>query len=188
MGETPVVVNVRSLDLDEGMLRAVAKTWSEAFPTPPGRDRYAEALERRSLKATEAFANEWIHAIFEEDECLAACRTFHRTVKVNGEPRKVLALAHVATSPKARGKGYGSTVVRSAFDTRLETAIPESLFCTGIPEFYHKKVGASTVTPTTITYPPNAKPFKDAAILRYAIPGAPTFPSDAILDAGGDGW
>ena len=105
-GERPskrpaMVTSCPTDELSDSELRAVCDLWTSAFPTSAGRDRYAEAVERA---ATSRATSEMIHAVFEADgRCAAASRTFVRTVGVDGADRRVLALAHVASSPEHHG-------------------------------------------------------------------------------------
>ncbi|KAJ8602264.1 hypothetical protein CTAYLR_003653 [Chrysophaeum taylorii] len=179
--------------LTEADLRAVCALWTEAFPTAPDRDRYAEALARRARPDDDVLADEWIHSIVDADgNALAAARTFVRVIRVDGEPRRVLALAHVASSPRARGAGHGAAVVRLAFQ-RLRSGgggddLHESIFCSGVPAFY-LKLGATQLPETLkLSYPSGAKPFHDPAMLRYALETAAPLPAGAVVDVNGDGW
>ena len=75
---TPLATSSPTGDLSEEELRAVCALWSEAFPTAPGRDRYAEAVARL---ATAGATAEMVHAVFERDgACVAAARSFVRVV------------------------------------------------------------------------------------------------------------
>ena len=79
---TPLATSSPTGDLSEEELRAVCALWSEAFPTAPGRDRYAEAVARL---ATAGATAEMVHAVFERDgACVAAARSFVRVVGVGG--------------------------------------------------------------------------------------------------------
>ena len=61
---SPLVSSSPTGDLSDCELRSVCALWSEAFPTAPGRDRYAEALARLDGAAE---AREQVHAVFEAD-------------------------------------------------------------------------------------------------------------------------
>ena len=58
----PLATSSPTGDLSEEELRSVCALWSEAFPTAPGRDRYAEAVARL---ATAGATAEMVHAVFE---------------------------------------------------------------------------------------------------------------------------
>ena len=186
---SPLVSSSPTGDLSDCELRSVCALWSEAFPTAPGRDRYAEALARLDGAAE---AREQVHAVFEADgACVAAARTFVRVVSVGGGDRRVLALAHVATAPRARGRGLGALVFRAAME-RLSTpddGVEESLFCTGVPAFY-ERLGAAVLAPLDVAYAPaGAKPFADPTFCRVATPKAPRWPDGpVVLRANGAGW
>ena len=111
--------------VDEAVLRPVCAMWSAAFPTAAGRDRFGEADARRRLPATEQFSAEQVHCVFEDGACLAAARSFVRVVKVGGAATRVLALAHVATSPTARGRGLGAAVVREVRCSQSRKLVPK---------------------------------------------------------------
>ena len=101
--------------------------------------------------------------------------------------RRVLALAHVATSPSVRGRGLGAAVVRGAFAARLSEGLPEALFCTGVPGFY-AKLDCVELAPCEVVYPSEgAKKFVDPSIMRFGA-GAPAWPSGGALHLNGAGW
>lgn len=196
-GPPPTVcLSLGVADLSEAELRSVCDLWTAAFPTPATRDRYAEAVARR---ATSDARDEEIHAIFASDgSCLAAARSFVRTVEVgdadgeNAEERDVLALAHVATAPAARGRGLGVRVVKSAWERlgRDGDGVEESLFCSGVPAFY-EKLGAVALKPLAIAYPSEtSKRFADPTMLRAATRRSRPWPDVAGLRfvTNGDGW
>jgi len=100
--------------------------------------------------------------------------------------RRVLALAHVATSPSVRGRGLGAAVVRGAFAARLSEGLPEALFCTGVPGFY-AKLDCEELAPCEVVYPSEgAKNFVDPSVMRFGA-GVP-WPSGGALHLNGAGW
>ncbi|KAJ1461026.1 acyl-CoA N-acyltransferase [Pelagophyceae sp. CCMP2097] len=181
------VASFATSEADLAVLVQVAAVWTAAFPTAPGRDRYAEALVRRDGPDTPQRAAEHVHCIFEGGHCVAAARSFVRVVLLDGTPTPVLALAHVATSPAARGRGLGAAVVQEAWKRLDAKELPFSLFCTGVPAFY-TKLGAVPYAPARVVYPDGAAPFHDDALLVYFAPGAAPPDAAMVLDAQGDGW
>ena len=182
---TPLATSSPTGDLSEEELRAVCALWSEAFPTAPGRDRYAEAVARL---ATAGATAEMVHAVFERDGAgVAAARSFVRVVGVGGADRRVLALAHVASSPRARGRGLGAAVVRAAW-ARLGGGLDDCVFCSGVPAFY-ERLGAAPLARCDVEYPSaSSKRFVDPTMLRVATAEAEPWPPGATIRANGDGW
>ena len=233
-----------TIALDDATLGRIAALWTAAFPTAEGRDRCAEAIERRATTA--ATDEEQLHYVEDGEEVVAAARTFVRCVNVadkqnlregrrvkiaakhaqhagragtilkraaaddwvihldrlDGQSdviatffmgdllleRRVLCLAHVATSPSARGRGLGAAVVRGAFSARLCESLPEALFCTGVPGFY-EKLDCATLAPCDVVYPSeDLKKFVDPALMRFALPTAPAWPAGGALHVNGAGW
>ena len=230
--------------LDDATLGRIAALWTAAFPTAEGRDRLAEAIERRATTASGD--DEQLHYVEDGEQVVAAARTFVRCVNVadkqnlregrrvkigakhaqhagragtilkraaaedwvihldrlDGQSdviatffmgdllleRRVLCLAHVATSPSARGRGLGAAVVRGAFSARLCESLPEALFCTGVPGFY-EKLDCATLAPCDVVYPSDdLKKFVDPALMRFSLPTAPAWPAGGALHVNGAGW
>lgn len=180
------VFSAETQTLSDETLRKIAALWTSAFPTPPTRDRFAEAAARRDGRDAAA-TREKIHYVLAADgTCLAAARSFRREVDVGGRPIIVLALAHVATSPAARGRGLGAAVVRSAWARLGRDGVEECVFCTGVPDFY-AKLGARKLAARDVVYPAGAKRFVDPSLFRVATAAAADWP-DGALDVRGDGW
>ena len=69
-----------TIALDDATLGRIAALWTAAFPTAEGRDRCAEAIERRATTA--ATDEEQLHYVEDGEEVAAAARTFVRCVNV----------------------------------------------------------------------------------------------------------
>ncbi|KAH8061747.1 hypothetical protein JL722_3701 [Aureococcus anophagefferens] len=175
---TPLATSSPTGDLSEEELRAVCALWSEAFPTAPGRDRYAEAVARL---ATAGATAEMVHAVFERD---GACVAAARPSSASARRRRPRALAHVVASSRARGRASappssappgrasaaGSTTASSAAACGLLAARRRAARC-------------------DVEYPSaSSKRFVDPTMLRVATAEAEPWPPGATIRANGDGW
>jgi len=78
---TEVTVQTKpTVALDDATLGRIAALWTAAFPTADGRDRLAEAIERRATTASGD--DEQLHYVEDGDSVVAAARTFVRRVNV----------------------------------------------------------------------------------------------------------
>ena len=78
---TEVTVQTKpTVALDDATLGRIAALWTAAFPTADGRDRLAEAIERRATTAQSD--DEQLHYVEDGDQVVAAARTFVRCVNV----------------------------------------------------------------------------------------------------------
>ena len=71
-----------TIALDDATLGRIAALWTAAFPTAEGRDRCAEAIERRATTA--ATDEEQLHYVEDGEEVVAAARTVRATAEARG--------------------------------------------------------------------------------------------------------
>ncbi len=99
----------------------------------------------------------------------------------------VAALAGVLCDPEWRGRGFGSAVVRAAFDLIDDGAFPCALYQTDVPRFY-EKIGARQVSNrlvNSLANDPMVCPFWGKHAMIY--PSSYPWP-DGEIDTFGPGW
>lgn len=139
------VVTCQRSDLTREQALSIVTLGKTVWPehSPQGVETLADAL----LVESSAKPDFQFHVIWRDGVAVAAAQSFARDViaeEGGGRLFTVLALAGVCTLPGERGKGYGAAVVRAAFARVESGAYDQSLYQTGVPDFY-RKLGARTV-------------------------------------------
>ena len=122
--------------------------------------------------------------IRDQNRVLAHALIFNREIFTAQGPMNVGALAAVCVHPDFRGRGWGESVVRAAFDFLPELGAEVSLFQTGVPSFY-EKLGGRLVLNRFFNGDHPDNPFWDVCEMIYPA----SFPwPDGDIDLNGPGY
>lgn len=185
-------MRIETLDrrnLTEAEARPVAELLVKVFPRRGLDERLAKLVGdwREYRGPEEAHPRSFI--IRENGRVLAHASASPRTIATSEGELLVLALAHVATDPEARGRKLGQAVVRAAFDLVDHGPFAHALFQTaGNVRSFYEQLGAGVVTNPivdSISGQPMQNPFWDDVVMRY--PAAKHWPPGPI-DIRGPGW
>jgi GNAT superfamily N-acetyltransferase len=169
---------------------AVSQLCIETWPHP---DAAPEANARRTIEQQQAGAYKpgehlWYLAR-KEDLAVASCQTFPRTIKVDGKPMTILALAGVCTRSASRGQGFGSQVVKAAFARVERLEFPFCFFqTTHRNRPFYERLGATRLETrffNSLSTDPEADPFWDQVAMYF--PASRPWPAGAV-DTLGPGW
>ncbi|EDY83264.1 hypothetical protein VDG1235_2889 [Verrucomicrobiia bacterium DG1235] len=135
-------------DLGQEWAWKACQLWDEVWPSSDDSslsERVDDLRSQESLSRELVAGSEVFHLLDVEGELAAISRSYVREMRFEslGETVPVLALAGVCCSPRFRGKGLATVLVKDAF-SRLGEAVPWCLFQTGVPDFY-QRLGAFKV-------------------------------------------
>jgi predicted GNAT family N-acyltransferase len=187
MFEACQVVTAEALHLPLELAEAITQLRLEAWPHIAGRpdataqfliDRwrdYAGSHEHRPL----------YHVALCNGELVAMANTFARTIASGDRRFTIMSLASVCTARRLRGRGYGRSVVRAAFERVVRDGFEFSLFqTTHAVEPFYAQLGAVKVDNrfyNSLSDDPDANPFWDPVPMRYPATGSwPTSPIDLL--------
>ena len=110
------------------------------------------------------------HCIYNNKILIGVAESFPITIIFDKIEAEFMGIGGVCVYPKFRGKGLGSSIVRSAFARIDANEYPFCIFQTGVPHFYEKlgcKVIENKIINTNDHENPDVNPFWEKYVMIY---------------------